>query len=729
MPYADYIVFLQHGRIAEQGTYAELMAADSAFAQMMREYGGAQANQAEASGEAEPSVQSKAENNTKEAAPGTVSASSVQVTAEVNAGKVMSAVVAKAKPGQGRELMTKEERSTGSVSWDVYAYYLNSLGSFIYPLMIFVAVVLAQGSKIVADYWLAIWTDNSLRRSLEFYLGIYGALGASQVILTVCATVTVAFVGQRAALILHDRAFANLLRAPLSFFDTTPIGRILNRFSKDQDVIDAMLPETFRMCIMMITMAIFTFAVIAIVSPWFLLPFIPIMIVYYRTQKYYRHASREIKRLDAIARSPLFAHFSETLSGLSSIRAYREQERFITANQEKLDQNNRAYYIQLQSQRWLSVRLETTGSMITFSAAMIAAALRSSISPGLVGLSISYAISVTGMLNWMIRQSVELELAMNSVERAKFYTDQIPQEKPHVIEEQKPSASWPSQGEVEFQNLDMRYRPGLPLVLQEVSVKIPGSCKVGVVGRTGAGKSSLMAALFRLIEPANGTIKVDGIDITTIGLKDLRSRLAIIPQDAYLYSGTLRYNLDPFNSFSDEDIWWALEKSFLKPAIEALPQKLGALVAENGENFSVGQRAQVCLARALLRRSKILVLDEATASVDMETDENIQRTVRNEFGSATILTIAHRLNTIVDYDRVLVMEFGRVKEYDTPANLLRNPNSAFSAMVAETGEENANMLRNIAFQAEQSSKFAVFNASTVSPAVSSPQDSAVINME
>eukprot|EP00455_Lapot_gusevi_P037310 TRINITY_DN416_c0_g1_i6.p1 TRINITY_DN416_c0_g1~~TRINITY_DN416_c0_g1_i6.p1 ORF type:complete len:1330 (+),score=511.36 TRINITY_DN416_c0_g1_i6:191-4180(+) len=681
LPDVDYVVCLKDGRIAEQGAYQELMDKNGEFAALMRAFGGAKEEEEEAGAEAEGEEKKKEEEHPEAAA-------------DTEKDK-------KDAKGAPKALMTKEERSTGSISWTIYLYYVAAFGSWVYAFVVLFFLVVSQSSKAVMDYWLALWSDNTLNQGLFFYLGIYAAIGGGSMIATVIATVVLAAAGYNAALVLHDRAFATVLRAPMSFFDTTPIGRILNRFSRDQDTIDSSIADVIRMTLTMFCVAFFTLAMIAVVSPWFLIPLLLVSIVYFRTQSFYRDASRELKRLESISRSPLFAHFSETLAGLPTIRAYGEEHKFILTNEERLDLNNRAVYNQYNSQRWLAIRLESIGASITLTACIISVALRDTLNPGLVGLSISYAMSVTGLLTWLIRQSVELENAMNSVERTKFYTDQLPQERPAVIQDCRPPANWPSEGLIKINELCMRYRPELPLVLKGISITTRAAEKIGVVGRTGAGKSSLMSALFRLIEPASGSLEIDGLDISRIGLTDLRSKLAIIPQDPVLYSGTLRANLDPFGQHRDEEVWWALEKSFLKEAISRLPEGLNAPVAENGDNFSVGQRCQICLARALLRKSKILVLDEATASIDMETDAAIQRTIRTEFQNCTILTIAHRLNTIIDYDRVLVLNFGEVAEFDTPGRLLSNPESMFSSMVNETGPQNAALLRSLALEADR----------------------------
>ncbi|KAL1426047.1 hypothetical protein MTO96_018596 [Rhipicephalus appendiculatus] len=342
------------------------------------------------------------------------------------------------------------------------------------------------------------------------------------------------------------------------------------------------------------------------------------------------------------------------------------------------------YYPSTISNRWLAVRLEFCGNLIVLFAALFAVFGSDHLDGGTVGLSLSYALSITATMNWMVRMSCEFETNIVAVERIMEYT-RSPTEAAWEIPGHKPSPQWPKDGEVQFRDYATRYREGLDLIIKDITVSVAPGEKVGIVGRTGAGKSSLMLSLFRIIEPAQGTILIDGVDVTKIGLHDLRSKLTIIPQDPVLFSGTVRTNLDPFKSKSDEDIWAALELSHLKNFISGLDRGLEHEVQEGGENLSVGQRQLLCLARALLRKSKVLVLDEATAAVDMETDSLIQQTIRREFAGSTILTIAHRLNTIMDYDRILVLEQGRVAEFDTPANLLSAENSIFHGMAKDAG--------------------------------------------
>nr|CAD7593713.1 unnamed protein product [Timema genevievae] len=445
-----------------------------------------------------------------------------------------------------------------------------------------------------------------------------------------------------AAKVLHEALLKGVLRTPLWFFDTTPVGRILGRFSKDVDVLDTSLPQQ--------------------ISDW----------VYCLYERFYVATSRQLKRLESISRSPIYSHFGESVTGAPTIRAYRVQDRFIHESEEKVDFNQVCYFPGIIANRWLAVRLEMIGNCIIFFASLFAVLGRETMNPGTVGLSISYALQITQTLNWLVRMTSDVETNIVAVERIKEYaeyTQEAPWENPNCpVPEQ-----WPETG------------------------------KVGIVGRTGAGKSSLTLGLFRIIEAAGGSIHIDGLDISRLGLHTLRSKLTIIPQtlirfkdlninldvlslkDPVLFSGTLRQNLDPFGRLSDEDVWAALEHAHLKAFVKGLPAGLNHQVTEGGENLSVGQRQLICLARALLRKTKVLILDEATAAVDLETDDLIQRTIRIEFKNSTVLTIAHRLNTILDSDRVIVLDKGRVVEFDKPEILLQDKNSIFHGMAKDAG--------------------------------------------
>nr|CAD7203960.1 unnamed protein product [Timema douglasi] len=486
--------------------------------------------------------------------------------------------------------------------------------------------------------------------------------------------------------ILHNGLLRNVLRLPQSTFDTTPTGRILNRFSSDINTLDVMFPMVLRFCIPHIYRLIATLCVISYSTPIFIVVIIPVSVIYYFIQRIYVATVRQVKRIESITRAPIFSHFEETITGAPTIRAYALEELFTKESEKRVDVNQMAIFPAVVCGSWLSIRLELIGGLIVFFAALFSVLGRETMNPGLVGLSVSYALQVTMTLNLIVRTASEIETNIVAVERIKEYVE-LKQEAPWENPKHPVSKDWPTEGKVEFKNYQVRYREGLDLVLKGIDVTIKGGEKVGIVGRTGAGKSSLTLALFRIIEPAGGSILIDDVDISQLGLHVLRSRITIIPQDPVLFSGSLRQNLDPFDTISDEVLWKALEHAHLKAFVKGLPAGLSHEVSEGGENLSVGQRQLICLARALLRKTKVLILDEATAAVDLETDDLIQETIRREFNDCTILTIAHRLNTILDSNRVIVLDQGRVIEFDTPEALLQNNTSVFHSMAKDAGLE------------------------------------------
>ncbi|KAJ3116514.1 hypothetical protein HDU96_009500 [Phlyctochytrium bullatum] len=688
----DRVLVFRDGEIVEQGTYPELMAAEGEFATLIKNYG--------AEEDDEPSPTPK---------PAEVAARKKSEPSAIEEKKMLAAKDAEPEKKKSGNIMKEEDRATGTVSGKVWWSYVVASGGWGFIAGLLATLVFLQSTRIGNDLWLVWWSGNRFAGTfnLSGYIAVYCVWGLSQTLATYLFGLFFAFSGTRAARTLHEAAAARIVRAPTLFFDTTPLGRIINRFSKDQDGIDNTLSDSYRMFTNTLATSLSTFVLICYATPLFAVPLAPLLGVYYFMQLIYRATSRELKRLDSVSRSPLYANFGETLTGLPTIRAYREQNRFISNNDRATDGNNSPYFLLVSSQRWLGLRLEILGGVLVFFAGLFGIIARSTIDPALLGLSLSYALQVTQILNWCIRQFTETEVAMNAVERVEHYGFRIDVEADAVIPHNRPPKEWPVNGEIEFKNVEMKYAPELPLVLKGVSFAIKDGQKIGVVGRTGSGKSSLMQALFRMVEPSSGEIVIDGVSSQTIGLRDLRSKLAIIPQDPVLFSGTFRTNLDPFNEYADADLWDALARSGLKSKVaEEGAGGLEGRVTDGGENLSVGQRQLLCLARAMLRKPKVLIMDEATANVDYETDALIQKALREDFAHATVLTIAHRLNTIIDYDRVLVMDAGQISEYDSPANLLDRADSKFRAMVAETGASNFEMLKAIAHGQGQSSSAA-----------------------
>uniref|UniRef100_A0A8C5SKT9 ABC-type glutathione-S-conjugate transporter n=1 Tax=Laticauda laticaudata TaxID=8630 RepID=A0A8C5SKT9_LATLA len=627
----DDIVVLEAGTVTERGSYSTLLANSGSFAQLLNTYGNQQDN--------------------------------------IHEEEAMGKVITIAKD---------------TVKLFTYLRYFRAIGWGL-SICILIGNIGQAASFIGFNLWLSDWTNDALHYQNETYpvtrdmrVGIYGTLGLFLLIATGLAS----FGTIRASRVMHEQLLSNILRVPMSFFDSTPTGRIVNRFAKDIFTVDETIPISLRSWMNCFFMILSTLVIICIATPYFAIITLLLGILYYFILQFYVATSRQLRRLDSVTRSPIYSHFGETVSGLSVIRAFGHQERFLQHNEKIVDVNQKSVYSWLVSNRWLAVRLELVGNLTVFFAALLAVFVKNSLNSGIVGLSISSAMNITQTLNWLVRMTSELETNIVAIERLNEYTE-IKNEAPWVTT-QRPPSQWPNNGEITFIDYKVRYRPELELVLDGINCDIKGTEKIGVVGRTGAGKSSLTNCLFRILEAAGGKILIDGLDIATLGLHDLREKLTIIPQDPILFSGTLRMNLDPFDQYSDEDIWHTLELAHLKSYVQALPEGLSSPVSEGGENLSVGQRQLVCLARALLRKSKILILDEATAAVDMETDHLIQETIRSEFANCTVITIAHRLHTIMDSHRVLVLQEGKIVEFDNPEELLQQQ-GIFAGMAREAG--------------------------------------------
>ncbi|KFV53613.1 Canalicular multispecific organic anion transporter 1, partial [Gavia stellata] len=705
LPQVDNIVVLVAGAVSEHGSYSTLLANRGAFAQFLNLY----SSQEEDASEKNPTAGDEEQGDEDvepcvEEGPDDVVTSSLKREASIHQ-REFSRSLSKSstkswkkaqeeppKKLKGQQLIEKEAVETGKVKFSMYLRYLRAVGLW-YSFWIAMGYVGQYIAFVGTNLWLSVWTGDAQRYLNQTYpveqrdlrIGVFGALGVSQALFLLFATILSAHGAMRASRIMHQQLLSNILRVPMSFFDTTPTGRIVNRFAKDIFTIDETIPMSFRSWLSCFMAIISTLLMISLATPFFTLVIIPLSIFYYFVLRFYVSTSRQLRRLDSVTRSPIYSHFGETVSGLSVIRAYGHQGRFLQQNESTMDINQKSVYSWIVSNRWLAIRLEFVGSLVVFFSALLAVISKGTLEGGIVGLSVSSALNVTQTLNWLVRTSSELETNIVAVERVHEYT-KVKNEAPWVTEK-RPPRGWPSKGEIQFVDYKVRYRPELELVLQGITCNIGSTEKVGVVGRTGAGKSSLTNCLFRVLEAAGGTIIIDEVDIATIGLHDLRQNLTIIPQDPVLFTGTLRMNLDPFDQYTDEEVWKALELAHLKTYVQDLPEGLLHLVSEGGENLSVGQRQLVCLARALLRKAKILILDEATAAVDLETDHLIQSTIRSEFADCTVLTIAHRLHTIMDSNRVMVLQAGRIVEYDSPEELLKKQ-SIFSAMAKDAGITN-----------------------------------------
>lgn len=683
----DRIILVHDGMVKEEGTFECLSNNGVLFQKLMENAGKME----------EYTEEKENDDNDKSSKP--------VANGETNG--VSKEVGKDSKKGGKSVLIKQEERETGVVSWNVLARYKNALGGSWVVVILFLCYFLIEALRVGSSTWLSFWTDqsSSTRYTAGFYNLIYSLLSLGQVMVTLTNSFWLITSSLYAARKLHDAMLNSILRAPMVFFHTNPLGRIINRFAKDLGDIDRTVAPFVSMFLGQVFQLISTFVLIGIVSTMSLWAIMPLLVLFYGAYLYYQSTAREVKRLDSISRSPVYAQFGEALNGLATIRAYKAYDRMANINGKSVDNNIRFTLVNMGGNRWLGIRLETVGGLMiwltaTFAVAQNGRAENQQAFASTMGLLLSYALNITSLLTAVLRLASLAENSLNAVERVGTYID-LPSEGPAIIEGSRPPPGWPSAGSIRFENVVLRYRPELPPVLHGISFTIPPSDKVGVVGRTGAGKSSMFNALFRLVEPERGRILIDDCDVSKFGLTDLRKVLGIIPQAPVLFSGTVRFNLDPFNEHNDADLWESLERAHLKEVIRRNTLGLDAEVSEAGENFSVGQRQLLSLARALLRRSKILVLDEATAAVDVRTDALIQKTIREEFKSCTMLIIAHRLNTIIDCDRILLLDAGQVLEYDTPEVLLQKEETAFSRMVQSTGAANAQYLRSLVLGGEE----------------------------
>ncbi|QCE06576.1 ABC transporter C family member 14-like [Vigna unguiculata] len=591
------------------------------------------------------------------------------------------------QPKSGNEsskLIKEEERETGKVSFRIYKLYCTeAFGWWGIGGVIFLSV-LWQASMMASDYWLAYETSEEHAQFFNpsVFISIYGIIAVVSVILIVLRSYAVMVLGLKTAQIFFTQILHSILHAPMSFFDTTPSGRILSRASTDQTNVDIFIPLFLNFVVAMYITVISIF-IITCQNSWptaFLLIPLAWLNIWYRG--YFLASSRELTRLDSITKAPVIHHFSESISGVMTIRAFKKQKEFCLENIKRVNSNLRMDFHNFSSNAWLGFRLELLGSIVFCFSAMFMIMLPSNIiKPENVGLSLSYGLSLNAVMFWAIYMSCFIENKLVSVERIKQFTN-IPSEATWRNKDLVPPANWPGQGNVDIKDLQVRYRPNTPLVLKGITLRINGGEKVGVVGRTGSGKSTLIQVFFRLVEPTGGKIIIDGIDISILGLHDLRSRFGIIPQEPVLFEGTVRSNIDPTGQYTDEEIWKSLERCQLKEAVASKPEKLDSSVVDNGDNWSVGQRQLLCLGRVMLKQSRLLFMDEATASVDSQTDAVIQKIIREDFASRTIISIAHRIPTVMDCDRILVVDAGRAKEFDSPANLVQRP-SLFVALVQE----------------------------------------------
>ncbi|KAK7276926.1 hypothetical protein RIF29_18075 [Crotalaria pallida] len=677
LPTADLILVMKDGKITQCGKYAELLNNGTDFMELI----GAHQQALSALNSLDGGTLSDEISNFKQ----DINVSGVVKEKDANKDVQNGETDNKSEPvGQ---LVQEEEREKGSVGLSVYWKYITTaFGGALVPFIL-LAQILFHALQIGSNYWMAwatpISSDVEPRVAGTTLIAVYVGLSIGSSFCILVRAMFLVTAGYKTATILFNKMHYCIFRAAMSFFDSTPSGRILNRASTDQSAVDSDIPSQIGSFAFSLIQLFGIIAVMSQVAWQVFIVFIPVIAISIWYQQYYIPSTRELSRLAGVCKAPIIQHFAETISGTSTIRSFDKQSRFQETNMKLTDGYSRLKFNIAGAGEWLCFRLDVLSSItFAFSLIFLISIPQGIIDPGIAGLAVTYGLNLNIIQAWVIWNLCYLENRIISVERILQYTC-IPSEPPLVIEENRPNPSWPSYGEVDIHNLQVRYAPHLPLVLRGLTCTFCGGLKTGIVGRTGSGKSTLIQTLFRIIDPTAGRIMIDAINISSIGLHDLRSRLSIIPQDPTMFEGTVRSNLDPLEEFSDEQIWEALDKCQLGDEVRKKEGKLDSSVNENGENWSMGQRQLVCLGRVLLKKSKVLVLDEATASVDTATDNLIQQTLRQHFTSSTVITIAHRITSVLDSDMVLLLSQGLIEEYDSPTTLLENKSSSFAQLVAE----------------------------------------------
>lgn len=634
----DKIVFIKNGVIAEVGPVEELLVRSDSFKDFFRE------------------EDHHKETETKDKKPTMIDPplTSVESAEVIN---------------KEQRITEDEDREVGAVKKRVYTDYLISLGGdhprikYLILFFLIVSALLVSLAPLMQKSWLSYFSTHQNQVNVGQAVLIYGALGVFALIISVMNNFFWLERGIKAGKRMHDEMLRSVLRAPVRFFDSTPVGRILQRFSRDVESVDIYLQWSFVSVVHSILQVVVSLFLILALIPWMIFVIVPVMLLYYRVQNDYRRPAREVKRYDSVARSPRYAHFKETLQGLVVIRGFKKEQWFLDNFYQRLANSQRMFYSHYMLNRWFSSRIPLIGGMISLSTSLAIglATYYGVISSGNAALLTVYSLSFWGYLNWGVRQFADIESRMTSIERLKYFARlpaEVDESHHHFTEGQL--NHWPTRGEIEVDNLFVRYADHLPTVLKGVSFKVGSGERIGIVGRTGSGKSTLFQALYRFIEPYEGSIKIDGIDIRHVPLKLLRRKMAIIPQDPTLFMGSIRSNLDRFHEYSDDDIKKSLIQTGLLDFVLNLPDGLHYQLTEGGANLSQGQRQLLCMARALLIGAKIIVMDEATASVDLETDALLQKVIRDELKGVTILVIAHRLSTVQDSDQIIELQNGEL---------------------------------------------------------------------
>ncbi|XP_030549695.1 ABC transporter C family member 10-like isoform X1 [Rhodamnia argentea] len=582
----------------------------------------------------------------------------------------------------GSQLIKQEEREIGDSGFKPYLQYLKHNKGFLFFSLAIISQIIFIAGQLVQNYWLASEVNSTSVSSVELN-SVYTGISIALALFLLIRSYFVVYIGCGASDSIFSVLLHSLIRAPMSFYDSTPLGRILSRVSSDLSIIDIDLAFKLFIALGSAITAYSSFFILALLTWPVLFVIVPMIYLTLIIQKYYYASCNELMRLDGTTKSTLASHLAESIAGVMTIRAFRQEDRFFSRSLCLINANASPYFHSFSANEWLVQRLEVLCAIVLTSSALAITFINlGSSSSGYVGMALAYGLSLNVFLVFSVRLQCSLSNLKVSVERLEQYMH-IQSEAPEVIEHSRPPQDWPSSGNVEICDLKVRYRPDSPLVLHGITCNIKGGHKIGIVGRTGSGKTTIISALFRLVEPTYGRIIVDGLDITTIGLHDLRSHFGVIPQDPTLFGGTVRYNLDPLSEHTDEEIWEVVGKCQLREAIQEKEKGLESLVVHDGSNWSMGQRQLFCLGRALLRRSRILVLDEATASIDNATDSILQRTILREFTDSTVITVAHRIPTVMDCTMVLAISDGRLVEYDEPMKLVGKDGSLFGQLYKE----------------------------------------------
>ncbi|XP_021764951.1 ABC transporter C family member 10-like [Chenopodium quinoa] len=657
LPAFHWCLLMSDGEIHQSGSYHSLLASSKEFSDLVNAH--------------------KETANTK--TTGEASKSNRQIVSNT---EIQIANVENENQANKDQLIKQEEREVGDTGLKPYLIYLKQNIGYWYISIVFFAYVAFLAGQILQNLWMAKGIDNPQLSKSKLIL-VYFIIGLASTICLFFRSLAMVRLGMDSSRFLFSKLLNSLFRAPMSFYDSTPLGRILSRVSSDLSIIDLDLPFSFHSTLGATTTAYANLGVLAVMIWQVLFVTIPVIYMMIRIQRYYFATAKELMRLNGTTKSMVANHLAESLAGAMTIRAFQEEERFFEKSLDLIDLNASPFFHNFAATEWLIQRIEILSATVLATAALCMVLLPpGTFSPGFIGMALSYGLGLNLGMVVSIQNQCIIANQIISVERIHQYTD-IPSEALEVINDSRPPRNWPSLGKVVVHNLQIRYRTDTPLVLKGISCIIEGGDKIGVVGRTGSGKTTLIGALFRLVEPVEGKIIVDGLDISSIGLHDLRSRFGIIPQDPTLFNGSVRFNLDPLCQHTDEEIWEVLGKCQLKEVVQKKEQGLDSFVLEDGSNWSIGQQQLFGLGRALLRKSRILVLDEATASIDNATDMILQKTIRTEFADCTVITVAHRIPTVMDCTKVLTISEGNLAEYDDPIKLMEKEDSLFGQLVKE----------------------------------------------